>query len=433
MSHTLRLQFTSGHHQGQTLEFEAPRTLILGRSSQTDVQIYDERISRRHCAIRLDAERVRIKDLGSGNGTFVNGAQIRETELASGDKLRLGQTDIDIQLQKEGPLPETAALPGIKPQRAPAYCGFCNGPIPPEDLPLAARHRGHYLCNRCSPRVEVPGYKLERPLGEGAMGVVYLAQDLRKNVAVALKVLKVRGELSAEDRARFAREINTSAQLAHPNIIRVLDCGEAPPYLYYAMEYVPGKPLKDWIEKHGPLPLTSVLRVGVQVALALEAARKANVVHRDVKPENIIVQADGLAKLADFGLAKNIMTSGASGLTRPGDGLGTLPYMPPEQIADALYADHRSDIYSFGATLYHMLTGVPPFKAKTPLQFFTKIRNEQPQPIAEFRQDVPHVLIHMIEKSMSKDMEKRFKTVGDMAMIMNQFLKTEFDSRQTAS
>jgi hypothetical protein len=429
----MRLQFTSGHHAGQTLEFTSPRTLIFGRSTQTDIQIYDERISRRHCAVRLEPERVRIKDLGSGNGTFVNGTQIRETELSDGDRLCLGQTKIEITLKREGPLPETTALPGVKPQRAPALCGFCNAKIPPADLPLAAKHRGHYLCNRCSPRVEVPGYKLIRPLGEGAMGVVYLAEDQRRNQEVALKVLKVRGELSSEDRARFAREINTSAQLTHPNIIRVLDCGEAPPYLYYAMEYVPGKSLKSWIGSHGALPLTSVLRVSVQVADALEHARARNVVHRDVKPENIIVQSDGHAKLADFGLAKNMLTSGASGLTRPGDGLGTLPYMPPEQIADALYADHRSDIYSLGATIYHMLTGETPFKAKTPLQFFNKIRNETPKPIREFREDIPQVLITMIDRAMAKDVEERFKTVDSMSMIMKQFLRAEFDSRQTAS
>ncbi|HBP19609.1 MAG TPA: hypothetical protein DEA08_17695 [Planctomycetes bacterium] len=433
MKQRMRLLFRSGHQKGQTLEFVSPRTLILGRSSQTDVQIYDERISRRHAAIKLEPDRARLKDLGSGNGTFVNGNQVRERTLATGDVLRMGHTEVEVQLKKEGPLPETAALPSVQPQRAPATCGFCGNGIPPEDLALAAKHRGQYLCNRCSPRIEVPGYKLERPLGEGAMGVVYLAQDLRRSQQVALKVLKVRGELSSEDRARFAREINTSAQLTHPNIIRVLDCGEVPPYLYYSMEYVPGKSLKSWIEKHGALPLTSVLRVSVQVADALEHARQRNVVHRDVKPENIIVQADGHAKLADFGLAKNIMTSGASGLTRPGDGLGTLPYMPPEQIADALYADHRSDIYSLGATIFHMLTGQAPFKAKTPLQFFNKIRNEQPPPIKDFRQDVPQVLINMIEKSMAKDVEDRFQTVADMHMIMNQFLRTEFDSRQTAS
>lgn len=265
------------------------------------------------------------------------------------------------------------------------------------------------------------------------MGVVYLARDERTNAPVALKVLKTRGDLSPEDRARFVREVSTSAQLHHPNIVRVLGHGEAPPYLYYLMEYVPGLSLNEWIKKHGALPLPSVLRVSVQVADALEHARQRNIVHRDVKPENIIVMGDGTAKLADFGLAKNILTSGASGLTRPGDGLGTLPYMPPEQIEEALYADHRSDIYSFGATMFHMLTARPPFNAKTPLEFFTRIRSEPPPPISSVRRDVPQVLITMVEKSMAKTPEGRYQTIGDMIGIMQQFLRSEFDSRQTAS
>lgn len=427
----LKLQFRTGHHRGQSLEFVSPRTLVLGRSTQSDVQIYDERISRRHCAIKVEAGRALIKDLGTVNGTLLNGAPIRETQLASGDRLVLGQTEVEILLQREeSPVPPTEPLRAVAPAE---YCAICSGPVTVDELALANRHKGKVLCLKCSPPVQVPGYRLEKKLGEGAMGVVYLAFDQRKNVPVALKVLKSRGEVDGETRARFAREVNTSAQLTHPNIVRVLDCGEVPPHLYYTMEFVPGKSLKAYIEQHGALPLPSVLRVSVQVAEALEHAREHNVVHRDVKPENIIVQADGHAKLADFGLAKNVLSSGASGLTRPGDGLGTLPYMPPEQIADAVYADHRCDVYSLGASIYHMLTGRTPFTAKTPVAFFRLIREETPTPITEFRKDVPYVLTRMIEKSMAKSPDDRYDTVADMAMIMRQFLQAEFDSRQTAS
>ncbi len=441
----LRLTFKSGHHRGQVLEFDPPRTLVLGRSSQADVQIYDERISRRHCAIRFEPASTRIKDLGSGNGTFVNGAEIRETVLAAGDVVALGRTELEVAFV--APEPPGRAAPPVAPTGGPARpdarasgrqasgatCTFCGAFIPPEQLHLVAEHRGRYLCTRCSPQIQIPGYRLDRRLGEGAMGVVYLAIQEARNLPVALKVLKSRGELTDEDRARFVREVQTSAQLQHPNIVRVLDQGQAPPHLYYVMEYVPGRSLVEWIKAHGKLPLPSALRVAVQVAAALEHARTRHIVHRDIKPENIIVQGDGHAKLADFGLAKNIMTSGASGLTRPGDGLGTLPYMPPEQIENALYADHRSDIYSYGATIYHMLTGRSPFVARTPLEFFTKIRSENPPPITEFRQDIPQVVIAMVEKAMAKDPADRYQTVHDMYQVMNQFLKSEFDSRQTAS
>jgi len=424
----LRLGFRTGHHRGQVLEFEPPRTLVLGRSSQTDVQIYDERISRRHCALRLEGNSVRLKDMGSNNGTYVNGAEVREVALTTGDVITLGSTEVEVQIHVD--LESTLDLQGQG--GAAAICTLCQRPIPPEQLALAAEHRGRYLCRVCSPRIEVPGYRLDRRLGEGAMGVVYLAIQERTNQPVALKVLKTRGPITDEDRARFIREVETSAQLDHPHIIRVIDHGEAPPFLYYVMEYVPGRSLNEWIRTHGLLPLPSVLRVAVQVASALEHARERNVVHRDIKPENIIVQGDGHAKLADFGLAKNVATSGASGLTRPGEGLGTLPYMPPEQIDDALFADHRADVYSFGATIYHMLTGRPPFVGKAPLEFFLKIREGTPPPISDFRQDVPLILQQMITKSMAKDPAERYPTARDMHDIMVQFLKAEFDSRQTA-
>ena len=331
---------------------------------------------------------------------------------------------------------ETAEMrgqPGAIPS-ANTVCAFCQKMIPPDQLHLAAVHRGHsYLCVRCIPRVDVPGFQIERPLGEGAMGVVYLAQDLKRQRLVALKVLKTRGQLSDEDKARFVREANTAAELEHPNIVRILEHGQSGPFLYFVMEYVPGRSLKDWIDKHGPLPLPSALRVAAQVATALSHARERHIVHRDVKPENIIVQDDGHSKLADFGLAKSTLSSGNSGLTRPGDGLGTLPYMPPEQIEDALFADHRSDIYSFGATVYHMLTGRPPFVCKTPLQFFTQIRKQDAPSITTFRSDVPQILVAMVEKCLRKKPEDRYPVIEDLLSVLQQFLQSEFDSRQTAS
>ncbi len=452
----LRIRFGEGPHSGHVLEFQAPRTVVFGRSSQADVQIYDERISRRHCAVRVEKDSVRVKDMGSGNGTYINGSEVRETVLVSGDVLKIGRTEIEVTLLASRSHVPATMLSAAKPmrettemrgggggsragggERKPAEntaCAFCQNVIPADQLHLAAVHRGHsYLCVRCIPRIEVPGYEIERPLGEGAMGIVYLAKDLKRGGPVALKVLKTRGQLSGEDKARFVREANTAAELEHPNIVRIIEHGQSGHFLYFVMEFVPGRSLKDWIDKHGPLPLPSALRVAAQVATALSHARERHIVHRDVKPENIIVQDDGHSKLADFGLAKSTLSSGASGLTRPGDGLGTLPYMPPEQIEDALFADHRSDIYSFGATVYHMLTGRPPFVCRTPLQFFTQIRTQTAPSITTFRSDVPQILVSMVEKCLRKKPEDRYEVIEDLLAVLEQFLRSEFDSRQTAS
>ena len=495
----LQLQFRSGHHAGHVLEFTAPRVVTLGRSSQSDVQIYDERISRRHCQIALDDAGARVRDLSSGNGTYVNGVEVRETALADGDLLMLGRTEICLRMSKAPAMPApppvgtaayTAFHPGqlnlsaqgqpappppapwASPATAPAgpvgaglgavppqfaarptvtegqqpVCALCRQVIPAPDLVKSVEHRGTWLCPRCAPRVEIPGYQIERVLGEGANGVVYLARWLRPrpnlnlppNVPVALKVLKVRGQLTDEERKRFIREASVAAELEHRNIVRVLDLAQADPYIYYSMEFVQGKSLKEWIKEHGPLPLPAVLRIAVQVALALEHAREHNIVHRDIKPENILVQPDGVAKLTDFGLAKNFLSAGTSNLTRPGDGLGTLPFMPPEQIENAISADHRSDIYSFGASIYNMLTGRPPF-APPPggrwatLDYFTNIRDQSAPPIAQFRGDVPRVIQVMVEKALSKKPEDRYQQIAEMLALLQQFLRTEFDSRQTAT
>jgi predicted Ser/Thr protein kinase len=498
----LRLTFRTGAHRGHVLEFDPPRTLILGRSSQADVQVYDERISRRHCAIRVDPDGSRVKDMGSGNGSLLNGAEVRETKIADGDVLTIGRTEIELRYVGAGavapppgapwnpgqnaptmlpsyaqpqppqppaptyaapppqqwgppPTPAVAAMgtqagpgrPNVPPTMASPpnpglagtsrravvkSCALCGEPIPAHELHLATELRGRLLCQRCTPKIEIPNYKIEKMLGEGAMGVVYSALDLRKNLKVALKVLKTRGELTAESRARFIREASTAAELDHPHIVKTIDLGEAPPFLFFAMEFVQGKSLKSLIDQHGALPLPPVVRIACQVALALDHAHSRHIVHRDLKPENVMVQDDGTAKLADFGLAKNMLSSGASGLTRPGDGLGTLPYMPPEQIEDALNADHRADIYSFGATIYHMFTGRPPFVGRTTLDYFRQIREGTAPPISSFRQDVPRVEV-MVEKSLKKRPEERFQHVGDMLRILQQFVRTEFDTRQTAS
>lgn len=457
----LRLNFRNGHHAGQRLEFTGPRTLILGRGSNTDVQIQDERISRRHCALRFEGGRLRIRDLGSGNGTLLNGRRVEEAEARSGAVLTLGHTEIGLQLvsavvpptyvSRDSPPTEThrslAASAGAeRPQSvaealgrsaggvAPgAPCAFCGQPIAARLLPFAVVHRGRVLCPRCAPRAEVPGYRFERLLGEGGMGKVYLAEDLRRGRPVALKILKLRGSFDAEDKLRFEREASTAASLDHPNIVRVLEFGEAPPFVYCVMEFVRGRSLKEWIEHHGPLPLTVVLRVAHQVAQALQHAAARHVVHRDVKPENILVTDEGHAKLADFGLAKSTLTAGSSQLTRPGDGLGTLPYMPPEQIDEALFADHRSDIYSFGATVYHMLTGVPPFVARSHVDYFQLIRAATPTSIEAFRPDVPRVIVRTVEKCLAKDPADRYQDIGDVLLVLDQFLSAEFDQRKTAT
>src|SRR5581483_5241953 len=177
----------------------------------------------------------------------------------------------------------------------------------------------------------------------------------------AIKLTRPVAEPTAEERKRFLREAATASALVHPNIVRIYERGEFAGTFYLVMEYVHGETLHSYIARTGPLPVKFALHVARQIASALELARTCGIVHRDVKPENILLQEDGTAKLADFGLAKQVLGMSQSSASHPELALGTLSYMAPEQVRSSSTVDHRADIYSLGASLYHMLSGKPPF------------------------------------------------------------------------
>jgi serine/threonine-protein kinase len=201
-------------------------------------------------------------------------------------------------------------------------------------------------------------YSVERELGSGGMAVVYLAQDLRHERPVAIKVLRpeLMSVVAAE---RFLREIKLTAGLAHPHILPVLDSGEADGVLYYVMPYVEGESLRDRLNREKQLPIDESVRIAREVADALSTAHKHNLLHRDIKPENILLQADH-AVVADFGIAKALSAAAGDRLTDTGISIGTPAYMSPEQAAGEREITEASDLYSLACVLYEMLTGEPP-------------------------------------------------------------------------
>jgi serine/threonine protein kinase len=209
-------------------------------------------------------------------------------------------------------------------------------------------------------------YRIQRELGRGGMGTVFLAEDLKHHRRVAIKVLEP-GLAAALGRERFLREIETVARLSHPHILPLHDSGEADGLLYYVMPYVEGESLQVRLSREKQLPLEDALKIAREVADALAYAHGHGVVHRDIKPGNILLQG-GHAVVADFGLARVIASAvdpaaptGAGTLTAAGSALGTPAYMSPEQAAGSKDVDGRSDLYSLGCVLYEMLTGQPPF------------------------------------------------------------------------
>lgn len=253
-------------------------------------------------------------------------------------------------------------------------------------------------------------YTLERVLGEGGMAVVFLAHDLRHDRKVALKVL--RPEISAEIGAeRFLREIKMAAGLTHPHILPVYDSGTAGDLLYYVMPNMESNSLRERLERQRQLPIDEAVRITRNIAAALDYAHRQRVVHRDVKPENILFH-EGNAVIADFGIGKALSSSGS--LTQTGLAVGTPAYMSPEQAAGELEIDGRSDIYSLASVLYEMLTGEAPFTGPTAQAIMSK-RYISPVPHVAAMRDVPPELDAAVTRAMAKSKIDRFSTAAQFA------------------
>ena len=254
---------------------------------------------------------------------------------------------------------------------------------------------------------QIHGYRLLEVLGRGAMGTVYRALHLGLNREVAVKIL--RPDL-AGDRTQVERlkaEAAMLASLDHPNIVRALDAGESNGFPYVVMELVEGETLRDRLRREGRLPEDEALRVTRGLADALERARRMGVVHRDVKPGNILMSRSGQPKLMDLGLAKGPIDLG---LTQHGATVGTPQYISPEQALDPRKADTRSDIYSLGATLYAMLAGRPPFDGSTLAEILTKVLYEVPVPVRTLRPEVSAETGYLVERMMLRDAALRYRT-----------------------
>ncbi|UCG87785.1 MAG: protein kinase [Gemmatimonadota bacterium] len=255
-------------------------------------------------------------------------------------------------------------------------------------------------------------YTVERELGHGGMAVVFLAHDLKHDRRVALKVL--RPEIAADlGTARFLREIQTAAQLSHPHILPLYDSGDADGKLYYVMPYVDGESLADRLAAEHQLPIEEAIQITREVAAALSYAHSMGVVHRDVKPQNILLSGES-AVVADFGIARAVREAGGVKLTRTGMVVGTPVYMSPEQAGGG-DVDGRADVYSLGCVLYEMLAGEPPFTAHTPEALIARHMLDPVSRPRILRQAIPEALEEVILKALEKSPADRFKSAWDFS------------------
>jgi eukaryotic-like serine/threonine-protein kinase len=283
------------------------------------------------------------------------------------------------------------------------------------------------------PSEEIDHYRIDKLLGRGGMGEVYLATDLKLNRPVALKILP---KGISEDKIRvdrFRREALATSALSHPNICSIYDVGESNGYMYIAMEYIEGVALTEKI-RTGAIETNEVIDIGIQIADALEEARKKNIVHRDIKSSNILLTPRKQVKLLDFGLAKTVITadelshvSTESHLTKVGTVLGTVSYMSPEQALGHA-VDHRSDIFSFGVVLYEMLTTKLPFSGKTQTEIIDAVLHKDAPPMSRFNDKVPAKLNRVIQKMLQKDIDERYQSVHEVWSDLRHIRNDDFSS-----
>ena len=291
------------------------------------------------------------------------------------------------------------------------YCGNCSVSLSPEpkdrisviktiEAPLHSLPKGSLFANK---------YRISGEIGRGGMGVVFKAEDTKLKRPVALKLLPFELLYSPEAKERFIREAQAAAALDHPNICTVYEVEEQDGQAYIAMAYIDGKSLKARIAQ-GPLKVDEALEIAVQVAEGLEEAHRKGIVHRDIKPANIMLTAKSQAKILDFGLAR---LESAGDLTRTAVVMGTVAYMSPEQ-AQGHKVDHRTDIWSFGCTLYEMLAGRSPFQGGHEQAVFQAIIHGDPQPITALRRDIPAGLEQILDRCLKKNPLDRYPDAGSL-------------------
>ena len=252
-------------------------------------------------------------------------------------------------------------------------------------------------------------YRITRKLGAGGMANVYLATDEELGRRVAIKILNERHANDDQFVERFRREAKNAAGLSHPNVVSIYDRGESEGTYYIAMEYIEGRTLKDLILTRGPSPVAIAIDYTRQVLHALRFAHRNGIVHRDIKPHNVIVDNEGRVKVADFGIAR----AGASQMTEAGSIVGTAQYLSPEQARGAP-VDQTSDLYSVGIMLYELLTGEVPFTGDTPVEIAMKHLSQTPQPPSRLRPELPDDLDYVVLRALAKDPSERYPDAGEM-------------------
>lgn len=405
-----KIRIVDGIDAGLEKELPDSGTVTVGRRSSCDLVLRVDSVSREHCRIERKDSAYWIYDNGSSNGTLLNGLRIEKARLVHGDVITLDR--VTLEYLEEADSNQTREM----------IREFVVQRRPDSD--------GTYTAENSLIGKTLKHYKVLSVIGEGGMALVYKARDERNSSIVALKVLK-RGEtVDQENLQRFLKEFKTGSKLNHPNIMQVFEIGEVDGTYFIAMEYINGSSLQEILDEKGRLSAEGTLKIGIQVAKALEFAFNQRIIHRDIKPENILISREGEVKITDLGLAKELKRYVSVNITKTGEGIGTLHYMSPEQVENTRDVDQRADIYSLGATLYECLCGQPPFDEVGVWKFVEAI-NEKPAP--DLNERVPNLhpaVWPVIQRALAKRPEERQQTPTELRQELDRLLGLVSGDRQ---
>ena len=405
------LTVTAGPLAGRVFSYDRHDTFLFGRSPDCHAELAanDTTASRHHFLLEVNPPGARLRDLGSLNGTHVNGQKhggrsrqespeeaarrrLPEVDLRDGDHIRVGATVFEVAIEGH-----RSTAPADAPE---------DGGSGLESL----------LGVRPAVPLDVPGYLVGKMIGRGGMGAVYLAKRQEDGSTVALKVMLAQTDVDDAARENFQREIEITRSLRHPRIVSLIDHGSAESTFYFVMEYCAGGSVADLQRRHaGGLPLTLSVRIALEALEGLAHAHERGFVHRDLKPENLLLAdaAGGGAKVTDFGLAKSFQQAGLSGMTATGAVAGTLYFMPREQLTQFRLLKPVSDVWSMGATLYHMLTGVYPREFRPGEDPLPVILRGGVVPIRARDPRLPERVAAVVDRSVVDAMPERYQTAGE--------------------
>lgn len=421
------LRVLAGPYTGREFTFDQHDTFLIGRADTAHLYLPEDRFfSRHHCLLEIAPPRCFLRDLGSTNGTFVNGQRVPEAFLTSGDRIQGGQTVLEVEVQSE----QAVTINGMeaptltRPTMIPVECGNCG-----RREQFEASHvdeKMSFLCEDCREELKrqpqpIPGYEMIKLLGRGGMGCVMLARDEKTGNSVAIKSLLPEVAVTEISLRRFMREIQVAAALDHPNIVRFLESGTNNGAVYLVTEYVEGSDAARLADAQGGrLPLSQAIDIVAQSLDALAYAHTKGYIHRDIKESNILVSGSApnfTAKLTDFGLAKSFTQSGMSGITMAGDMAGTFAYMPPEQIRDFRNVRPTSDIYAIGMTAYSLLAGDTALDLGPHSDIAGTVKAIFEGKVIPLRQrapEVPQQVAEIIERALAKDPDNRWQSAAAM-------------------